>query len=195
MTPNHDVDLKDLAGDWQAAPYDQASAEQIRRYVAKRTGLLWSFAVADVVIGAIALPVLVYIATTTERDAERLAMAGLASITVAAIVFGWWNRRGVWRASATSVADYVAISVERLRRMRMAWRIAWVVLAAEAIVFTYWIRDLLYFNDAPPAVDAERFAWGWLGGFTLAAVVYLVWFGRWLNRDEARFEALRRDLE
>ena len=193
MTSKQPVDLKEWVGDWQAAPYDAESAEQIRHYVKRRTGILWSFAVADFVIGGIALPVLVYLGLSTTEQTERMAMAGLASITIAAVMFGWWNRRGVLRSSATSIAEYVAISAERLRRMRMAWRIGWVVLIAEVIAFTIWIWNRLYSGSEAPA-GAERFAWSWLGGFTLAAIAGLVYFGRWLNRDEARFEALRREL-
>jgi hypothetical protein len=195
MTPNDDLDFKEWAGDWQAAPYDKESAEQIRHYVRQRGGMLWSFAVADFVIGGVALPVLVYFGVTTERDAERMAMAGLASITVAAVMFGWWNRRGVLRSSATTIAEYVAISVERLRRMRMAWRIGWVVLVAEMIVFTIWTWNRLYSGPAAPSAGVERFAWLWLGGFGLAGLIGMLYFGRWLNRDAARFEALRRELE
>jgi len=63
------------------------------------------------------------------------------------------------------------------------------------VVFSIWIWDRLYSGAGSPEPFAERFAWAWLGGFTLAAIVGLVLFGRWLNRDTARFEALRRELE
>jgi hypothetical protein len=195
MTPNDDRDLKEWSADWQAAPYDSESAEQIRHYVKQRTGLFWSLAVADFVIGGIALPVLLYLGVYTERLAEQVAIMGLASITVAAVMFGWWNRRGVLLSSATTVAEYVAISAERLRRMRMAWRIGWAVLAAEGVVFPIWIWSRLYSGPAPPAPAAERFAWSWFSLFMVMGVVGLIWFGRWLKRDGARFEALRRELE
>ena len=137
--------------------------------------ILWSFAVADFVIGGIALPVLVYLGIATTQDVERLAMWRWPSITIAAVMFGWWNRRGVLRSSATTIAEYVAISAERLRRMRMAWRIGWVVLAARS----RRLPDL----DLEPAVlrrahalrrRSERFAWGWLALFTLLAIAGLV---------------------
>ena len=194
MTSKDGVDLKELMGDWQAAPYDAASAERIRRYVARRSGLLWSFAVVDFVIGGLALPVLAYIGLTTPHAVERMAMAGLASITIAAVMFGWWNRRGVLRSSATTIADYVTISAERLRRMRQAWQIGWLVLAGEVAVFSLWTWARLYAGPEAPDPGVERFAWSWLGGFTLAAIVGLLTFGRWLRRDAARFDALRREL-
>jgi hypothetical protein len=195
MTSNNDLDLKQLADDWQSSPYDVESAEQIRRYVSQRTGLLWSFAVADFVVGGVALPVLVYLGWVTKSGVERMAMMSLASITLAAVMFGWWNRRGVLRASATTIADYVAISVERLRRMRMALRSGWLLLAAEVTLFSIWIWDRLYSGPPQPTAGAERFAWTWLLMFTLAAIVGLLYFGRWISRDAARFAAVREELD
>ena len=93
------------------------------------------------------------------------------------------------------VAEYVAMSAERLRRMRLAWRIGWVVLAGEVAVFTIWIWDHLYSGLRPHDAAAERFAWGWLSGMTMPRVVGLLYFGRWIRRDTERFDALRRELE
>jgi hypothetical protein len=194
MMPNDDIDLREWAGDWQSAPFDDRSAEQIRQYVARRGSLLWSFAVADFAIGGIALPVLIYIGVTTQQEVERLATAGLASITIAAVMFGWWNRRGVLRSSATTIADYVAISAERLRRMRQAWQVGWLVLAAELVVFPVWTWSRLYSGPGAPDSGSERFAWSWLGGFTLVAIVALIKFGRWIDRDARRFGELRQQL-
>ena len=121
-------------------------------------------------------------------------MTSLTLITIATVLFGWWNRRGVLRSRATTMADYVAISTERLRRMRMAWCIGWMVLAAQVAVFTIWLWNRLYAGTTPPSINAERFGWGWLAGMTIAAVVALLCFERWIRRDEKRFEALRREL-
>jgi hypothetical protein len=195
MTSEHDRDLKSWAADWQAAPYNVESAEQIRQYVKRRSGLFWSFAVADFVVGGLALPVLLYLGIATTSDVERLAMLSLASITVAAVTFGWWNRRGVLRSSATTTAEYVAISAERLRRMRMACRIGWLLLVGEVFFFAIWIWDRLYSGARTITAGEERFAWSWLGLFTVLGVVALVKFGRWLDRDAERFGALKRELE
>ena len=195
MTSERDQDLKSWAEDWQAAPYNVESAEQIRHYVKRRSGLFWSFAVADFVIGGLALPVLLYLAIVTKSDVERMAMLALASITVAAVMFGWWNRRGVLRSSATTIADYVAISAERLRRMRTALRIGWLILVGEVIFFVIWVWDRLYSGARTISPGEERFAWAWLGLFTLLGVVGLLKFGRWLDGDSERFETLRRELE
>ena len=194
MNADDDVDLKEWVADWQAAPENIESAEQIRHYVKQRTGLFWSLAVADFVVGGIALPVLVYLGVVSEREVERFAMLGLASITIATVMFGWWNRRGVLRSSATSIAEYVAISAERLRRMRMAWRIGWIVLIAEVLVFIIWFWDRLYSGARPVSAGEIQFAWSWLAAFTSGAAFALWKFGRWLDRDTARFDALTREL-
>lgn len=196
MSTQDDRDLQQWTKEWQAdTPRDIMTEEQIRHYVKRRSGLLWSFLVSDFVIGAIALPFLVYFSVAARSDVERLSMISLTSITIATIGFGWWNWRGVLRSSAANTAEYLAISAERLRRMRLAWRIGWIVLSGEVVVFVIWIWDHLYSGARPHDSGAERFAWGWLAGFSLVAVVSLVWFGRWITRDAERLEALRRELD
>jgi hypothetical protein len=196
MSTPDDRDFQQWTKEWQAGtPRNVTTEKQIRRYVKRRSGLLWSFMVSDVVIGAVALPFLVYFSVTARNELERLSMISLASMTIAFIGFGWWNWRGVLRSSAASTAEFLAISVERLRRLRRAWRIGWVVLAGEVVVFVIWIWDRLYSGARPPDIGAERFAWGWLAGFTLVAIVSLVWFGRWITRDTERLETLRRELD
>ena len=195
MNPDYDVDLKQWTADWQAAPDHVDSPEQIRRYVTRRTRLLWSFAISDVIVGAIMLPVLIYLSVSMPRETERMAMLALVSITISALVFGWWNRRGVLRSSATTIADHVVLSSERLRRMRTAWRVGWIVLAAEVIVFTSWIWDRTHSATRAVAPGEVQFAWSWLSAFTLLAIFGLVKFSQWLTRDETRFEALKRELD
>jgi hypothetical protein len=196
MTEQDDRDFAQWREQWQAgAPRDISTEEQIRHYVKRRSGLLWSWVVAEFVIAGIALPILVYLGLASEVEVERFAMLALAVLTVATVMFSWWNWRGVLRASATSVAEYVAVSAERLRRMRLAWRIAWILLTAEVALFTIWIWDHLYSGARVLDAGAERFAWGWLIGFTVAFVIYLIVLGRWIARDQQRFEALTRELE
>ena len=186
------------AQDWQAgAPgdHDQASAERIRQYVTRRGRMVRGFRVADFVVGAIALPVLGYRAWIADNNIERASMIGLAVITIAAIVFGWWNSRGILQASATTTSEYAALSAERLRRLRFGWRMAWVVLVAQVVIFTVWIWNRLYSGATPPTPRLEQFSWAWLAGFTLIAIVSLLWFGRWITRDAERFEVLRKELD
>jgi hypothetical protein len=196
MTLHEDHDFREWQQQWQTAvPRDVSTEEQIRHYVKRRTGMLWSWIVGEFIIAGIALPVLAYLGWASSVEIERFAMWALAVMTVATIMFSWWNWRGVLRSSANSVAEYVAISAERLRRMRLAWRVAWMVLIGEVALFTIWIWDHLYSDAQPHDVGAERFAWTWLAAFSGAFAIYLVFLGRWIKRDAERFERLRRELD
>lgn len=196
MSAQDDRNFQQWTKEWQAGPpRDITTEEQIRHYVKRRTGLVWSFFVSDFVVAGVALPVLVYFSVAARSGIERLSMLSLAMITVATVGFGWWNWRGVLRSSAATTAEYLAVSAERLRRMRMAWRIAWTVLIGQVMLFTLWIWDRLYAGANAPSAWAERFSWGWLAGFTLIAIVSLMWFGRWITRDAERLEVLRRELD
>ena len=115
-------------------------------------------------------------------------MISLASITVATVGFGWWNWRGVLRSSAASTAEYLAMSAERLRRMRLAWRIGWLVLSAQFVVFAIWIWEQLVFRRLPARPCARNVlrGHGWRA-LTIAAVIGA---GVW-PVDHARHEALR----
>ena len=191
-----DPNFSAWAEDWQAgAPSAEASADRIRKYVTRRGVIVRSFMAADFVVCAIALPVLGYFAWVADDSVERVAMLGLAAITVAATSFSWWNWRGTVGKAATTTAEYVAISAERLRQLRRGLRIAWIVLSAQVVVFTVWIWNRLYTSATPPDAQVAQFSWAWLAGFTFVAVVSLMWFGRWIARDAERFEALRRQLE
>jgi hypothetical protein len=189
------TDFAEWARAWQGdAPQPTATVEIIRDYVRRRGHLVRAFIFADLAIGAVALPLLGSLAWTAQTHIDRWSMIGLAAITLAAMAFGWWNWSGVRRASTATTANYISVSSERLRRMRIAWRAGWAVLAAELVVFTIWIPDRLY-AGGEPSDFSERFAWTWLAGFTMAAAISLLWFGRWLTRDADRFERLRTDLE
>ena len=195
-TGNEHRGFEQWAEDWQAdAPRQAGSADDIRRYVKRRATVMWSLVVADCMIVGIALPILIYLALTARNEVERLTMSSLALMTIATAAFSWWNWQGVLRASASSVTDYIEISVERIKRMRLATRAGWIVLTAELVIFTIWVRDRLYSGDAPRSQNEEFFAWTWLIVIAMAFIAGLIAFGRWQARDTLRFEALRKELE
>lgn len=196
MTAHTDPELQQWTSDWQADDGGTVdAAEAIHGYVRRRGSFLAAWIITDFAIGGLALPVLAYLGWVATDAAERMAMSTLASITIGAMWFAWWNWRGVLESSARTTADFVAISAERLRRMRQAWLIGWLLLIVEVIVFTVWIWNHLYDSGALHTAAAERLAWGWLAGVTLTAAAALVTGGWWLRRDRARIEAMRRDLE
>jgi hypothetical protein len=192
---DNEPDFAAWARTWQDDAQQAASAEHIRAYVTKRSRTVRMFMVVDFIIAAVALPVVGYLWWIADNAVERLSMLGLAAITIAAVAFGFWNWSAVVRTAASTTADYVALSSERLRRMRIMHRAGWAVLAAQLAVFTVWTRNRLYGPGIELDAAAERFAWLWLAGFVIVAALSLAWFGRWLARDSARFERLRLELE
>lgn len=191
---DNDPELNAWTSDWQSGIQPESSAEAIRRYAQGRSRFMWKWALAEMVVGLVALPVLAYMAWTTTDALERWAMGLLAVITIAAMGVGWWNWRGSLLASANTTAQFVSVSTERLRRMRQAWRLGWILLVAEVAVFTVWIWNNLYGQGVPPTAFAERFAWGWLVTLSLSAVAFLLWLDRRIRRDVEKFETLKREL-
>jgi hypothetical protein len=191
---DNDPELKEWTSDWQAGEPD-SSADALRLYAEGRRGFMWTWVMIELTIGGIAAPLLAYMGWMTANEAERWAMYLLLLITIAAMCTGWWNWRGSLLASAKTTAEYVAVSTERLRRMRQAWRIGWVVLVAQTAVFSAWIWNLLYEGPAAPTLFSERFAWTWLALMSLSAVAFLMWMDRWIRRDEEKFASLKRELD
>lgn len=192
---DNDPELKEWASDWQAGHEPVAPQEAVRHYTKRRGSFLAAWMISEFVVGGIALPLLAYMGWAATDAVERLAMTALASLTLGVLWFGVWNWSGVIDSSARTTTEFVALSVRRLHHMRQALRIGWGLLTIEVIVFSIWIWDHLYGGGRTHTEAAERFAWGWLAGITAIAVVSLIIGGRWIARDAARFEALRRDLE
>ena len=189
---NNDPELKQWTSDWQAGSDQESSTEAIRLYAQGRNRFMWTWVLLELTVGAIALPVLGYMGWMAPDAVQRWAMWLLALITIAAMGIGWWNWRGSLLASARTTAEYVAVSTERLRRMRQAWRMGWIVLAAQVAVFSVWIWTRL--SGVPASAVSVRFAWGWLLFMTLSAVGFMLWMDRRIRRDADTFEALKRDL-
>lgn len=192
---NNDRELNEWAADWQAQSEHGDSAGAIRLYAQGRNRFMWTWILLELVVAAIALPVLIYLGWTAPDRIGRWAMWLLAMITVAATCAGWWNWRGALLASAKTTSEYVAVSAERLRRMRQAWQIGWVLLCAEVAVFSVWIWNRLYAGDAPPLPSTEYFAWGWLCFMTLLAIAFLMYMHGRIRRDLETFETLTRELQ
>jgi hypothetical protein len=193
---DQDADFAQWSREWQAsAPRQDATAEQIRRYVHQRGRLMLGFIVADILIVAVALPVLAYYAWRATGTIERTAMLALVAVVVAAACFGWWNWRGVWRSTAATTTEFILMAAARHHRMRTAVRAAWILLAVQLAIFTVWVWARLYSGGRRPDASEELFAWIWLAGFSIAFTVSLARFSRWLTRDRAKFEALRGELE
>lgn len=192
---DNDPELKAWTSDWQTGGSAEDSAEAIRLYAQGRGRFMWRWMLAELSVGIIALPLLAYMTWNASDAVERWAMALLAAITVAAMAVGWWNWRGSLLAAAHTTAEFVMVSAERLRRMRQAWRIGWIVLIAQVVVFSVWIWNMLYSGARDHTAFAEQFSWGWLAFMSLAAAAFLLRMDRWVRRDEEKFAELKRELQ
>lgn len=190
----NDPELKEWTSDWQSGSEREYSAEAIRLYAQGRGRFMWTWLLIELAVGAIALPMLAYMGWMATDQVERWAMGLLGLITVAAMSVGWWNWRGSLLASANTTAEFVAVSTERLRRMRQAWRLGWVVLVAQVAVFSVWIWNMLYAGTRSHTAFAEQFSWAWLAFMSLSAVGFLLWVDRVIRRDEQKFAELRREM-
>ena len=194
MTSAPDRELQQWLDVWQTASEPQTGPEAIRDYVARRSLMLALWFYTEIVIGAVGLVLLLHRALTGTDPVEMLAMGALAAIAGGSLLFSLWNWRKGLRASSGTTADFVALSIDRVRRMRRAIRFGWGILVCEVVVFVPWIWRQLYAGQQPPSAGAEQFAWGLLLGLTTFALMLLVGLQRWISRESRILDGLRQEL-
>ena len=155
---------------------------------------MWSWMLAELSVGGIALPVLAYMGWMANDDVERLGdgaarldhdrgdVRGLVELARSADGVGEHDggiRGGLSGAPATH-ATGLAHRLDRARRASR--RVRRLDLGPPL-----WPR-------VPHTALAERFAWGWLAFMTLSAVIFLLWMDRRIRRDVEKFDALKREL-
>jgi hypothetical protein len=193
MNTNTDPDLREWTADWQAGVDTPGPAPAIHDYVVQRSRFIRLWMWGELAVAVVALPVLGVIAWMTENPVERTVMLLLSVITVGAVALSRWNWRGMRDTASGTTVDFLELSLARIQRLRQAVWLGWGILVAEVALFTVWIVDR--FAGRGSGLGSETFAWTWLSTVTVIAIVHLLWLSRWVDRDAARFEALRRDLQ
>lgn len=187
-TPPHD-DLHGWIRDWQTP--STASPPQVHALIAhvqrRSRQIMWSLA-AETVIGGVGLIVVTWFALTWNDPVERVAMATLAVVCAAALVFTWMNWYGTTRAVGESTAAYLDLSLRHLVRITRALRFGWALLIAETLVMAAWIG-----YRATLAAEPAWWPWLWLAGMSGSATVALFGAGRWLARENAIVRRLMED--
>lgn len=186
-----DRELQQWIDEWQATELPGPPAPAMRDYVGRRSRLLQIWLVAEAAIIVVSVAVLLLYIAAHDNAVERSTMLLLLAIVLAVSAFEWWNWRGMLRASAEDTATFVRLSLERLRRVRRAITVSWIVLAAQVIVFTPWIWS----RTAASTMGARLLAWGWLLGFTVATVVGILFVRRWVGRETQLLQSLARELK
>ena len=195
MTSAPDRELQQWLDTWQTVAEPQTGAEAIRGYVARRSRMLAVGFCTEVTICTVALLFLLYLALTETDPVEMLAMGALAMIAGGSLLFSLWNWRTVLRNLSSTTADFVTLSIDRVRRMRRAIRFGWGILVSEVLVFVPWIWRQLYAGSQPPSASAERFAWGLLVVVTALALLFLIGLQRWISREARILDGLMNELE
>jgi hypothetical protein len=194
MTTAPDREMQQWMDAWQTDG-EAAAPDAIRRHVERRTLMLSVWVAGEIVLCAGMLAFLLHRAATDPDPVEKLAMGLLALITTGAVAFSLWNWRGSIRASTSTTSAFVALSLERSRRLRRAIYMGWGILAAEIVVLVPWVWHRLYDGPQAPSVDAERFGWGLLAGLTALAMVMLAGLHAWARREARILDELRKELE
>jgi len=189
-----DPELASWMEDWQSGGSEPAAEEReaIRRRVKRRTRGLILLAAGELVFSAGVLAFLLGFALRHPHPADRLTMAGLALITLSALGFAAWNRRGLWKARAETTAAFLDLSLVRCRRRQQSLRFAWGMLAVEAALFVPWIWHRLHLDRSTPPSPAEYLgAYGFLAAVCAVTAVVLVGLERWTRRELRQLEAMR----
>ena len=173
---------------WHEPDVSPPAGDALRGYVRRRSAVLMTWVVVETTMAIVATALLVYLAVSRPDPIERGVMGALALACAAALLFGWWNWRGLLRAVGETTAVYLELSTARLLRHRRALMAGWVLLGVEMAALTPWVW---YRTRA----DASIAIWPWVLLVTLGvlAAVWLTAIGRWVRREEAIVEGLRRE--
>lgn len=197
MSTQVDHELKAWMDDWRseadAAPRTTPT-EEIRKHVRRRQHQLIWWVACEVAICVGFLAFILHRALTQTDPVEKIAMGALGLVILTVMVFGAWNWRGAMTASAETTAAYLAIAIERSRRMQRSVRAGWAVLVGEVSVFVPWIWYQLHGDGSAPSVDRAAFAWAFLTFMVLLGVLLILLVQRGIREDVHRLEALRREL-
>lgn len=194
------TETKDHIGEWMADWQEDTTAvrpspaEEIRVHVKRRERLLMGWLAGDVVVGVGCSTLLLHRAATHPDPVEKLAMGLLLLAVLAMCVFEGHTWRGALGSSAETTATYLALALDRSRRLQRSLRAGRPLLAAEVAVFAPWTWYQLYGNGGVPAAERSVFAWGLLVAMTAIGALALVLAQRWAAREAADLESLRREL-
>lgn len=172
-----------------AAPVEPSLARRVQ----SRSRLLAVWVAAEMAIAAVAVMSLIWIAVTSPLAADRIAMAALAVVCVAAALVAIWNWRGTWRPADASQQAFLELSRLRCRRIHRATTGGWWLLAAEVLCFAPWIAARSSVTGAGAGTYVRAYAL--LAVLVAAAIVFLIAVRRWANREDAAIREIAASLD
>jgi len=190
-----DHELSAWMDDWQSEEPRSAAgpaidAAAILRQVKRRSLGLKLLTAGEVFLAAGALIGLTAFALRHPDPIDITVMASFCLLTLAALVFALWNRRGLWSPAAETTAAYLALARNRARRRQEALRVAWGLLAAETALFIPWIWHTLHAGGGHPGPLSYTLAYGYLALVVGAMAALLAWLERWTRRERTRLDVL-----
>lgn len=196
MSVELDREWADLARDWQgdtqlpAAPID--IPRDIRRKVQRFSWGLVALTVFELTFLGLALAFLTLRAWQQPHPLEITTAIAVWALSVVAMGFTLWNRRGTWRPEAETARAFLKLSHKRCVRKLIGVRYAWRILAVEIVLFVPWIAWVI---DSKPAKKAQApgiyfVSYGYLVGILLLTALFLHWYSRRTRRELAAMETM-----
>ncbi len=183
MTMN-ETEWKSIESLWRTAD-EAVDTKPLRRAVSVHRRWMLLAAVGETLF-ALALVWLTWEVMRQGAFGWRLVWAvSLWVFALAAFAFVWWNRRGTWTASGSSVADFVRLTRLRARRQSLSLRFMLVLAVAETVVV---VAQLVWFDRF------GIFAGALLGMVLFGVGVWYVVARRRIPRDLAIAAAYDEDL-
>ncbi|HEX3527957.1 MAG TPA: hypothetical protein VH988_12905 [Thermoanaerobaculia bacterium] len=189
-----DHELSAWMDDWQSEEPRSATgpaldAAAILRQVKRRSLGLKLLTAGELLLAAGALLGLTLFALRHPDPMDVAVMASFCLLTLAALAFALWNRRGLWKPAAETTAAYLALARNRARRRQEALRVSWGLLTAETVLFIPWIWHALHTDGRHPGSLSYTLAYGYLAFVVGAMTALLAWLERWTRRERARLDA------
>lgn len=192
-----DHELSAWMDDWQSEEPCSATgpaadhaidAAAILRQVKRRSLGLKLLTAAELLLAAGAVVGLTLFALRHPDPMDVAVMASFCLLTLAALAFALWNRRGLWKPLAETTAAYLALARNRARRRQEALRVSWGLLAAETVLFIPWIWHTLHTGGGKPGALSYALSYGYLALVVGAMAVLLACLERWTRRERARLD-------
>lgn len=183
-----DDELRDWMDDWRAGEPGLADPEAILRGVKRRSLDLKLVTAGEVVLVAVALFVLTRFALRHPTPMDIAAMAALGLLSLAALAYSLWNRRGLWHPASQTTAAFLDLARRRARQRCEALRHARWLLAAETAVFLPWIWYRLHLGTAQPGWLDYLQGFGFLALIVAVALVVITGLEKRARRERAELD-------
>ena len=156
MTTGADREIQGWMEEWKAGEREIPAGlnERILRRVKRQSLNQKLFLALEILTGVVMAAFLVGVGLRSSHPADLPMVICFLGLILGAIVWGIRIRRGLWHPEGHSTADFLNLSLRRVRQRARMVRAGYVLLAIELAVFIPWI---LVRSDSPgPAFQQAR---------------------------------------